>query len=373
MFEFNPQTLTRSQAGRFERISERFGAETFATSVEARGSMFSDLLVAGPGTERMEAGRGRDVLVGTLGAGVVHDGGPGADTFVLTVEPGRSSAEIEECLIFDFGSAGLQSRTADRILLPDFSPDSLVVALGGGRVEVVDPSGTVARLHIMERDGAPVAFDVIQSAIAFGDTGEDVDVGPVLIIAEDVEGAAVSTTASRDHVLLARQVQVADVELGRGDDFFAFVGDPPSDDDAALSLRVDLGRGDDLLVLDLRGVQPGAEIAIVTGLGDDTIVFRRDAATPEIEECLIFDLDGAGLQARAAGTTSVLLPDFGPETAILDLGDGLLQITDTSRDLVQTLQLEDGRGVGLAIGVDIAAEAAYDVDADQFELELFVS
>ncbi|MEO1531392.1 MAG: hypothetical protein AAFU72_04415 [Pseudomonadota bacterium] len=373
MFEFNPNTLTRPQANRLERISERFGTETFATSAEARGSMFSDLIVAGPGTEQTEAGMGRDVLVGTLGAGVVHDGGRGADTFVLTVEPGRDSAEIEECLIFDFGSAGLQSRTTETILLPDFSPESLVADLGGGRVEVVDADGTVARLHVMERDGTPVAFDVIREAIAFGDTGEDVDVGPILIIAEDVEGAAVSTTASRDHVLLARQVQVADVDLGRGDDFFAFIGEAPSDDDAALTLRVDLGRGDDLMMLDLRGALPGTEIAIVSGLGDDTIVFRRDAATPEIEECLIFDLDGAGLQARAAGTTSVLLPDFGPETAILDLGDGLLQIADTSRDLVQTLQLEDGRGVGLAIGFDVAVEGAYDVDANQFEIEIFLS
>ncbi|MEL6311497.1 MAG: hypothetical protein AAFQ17_03875, partial [Pseudomonadota bacterium] len=342
-------------------------------SNEARGSMFSDLLIAGPGTERIEAGMGRDVLFGTLGTGVVHDGGRGGDTFVLTVEPGRNSAAIEECLIFDFGSAGLQSRTMDSILLPDFSPESLVVDLGGGRVEVVDPNGTVARLHVMERDGTPVAFDVIQNAIAFGKTGADVDVGPILIIAEDVEGEALSTTASRDHVLLARQVQVADVDLGRGDDFFAFVGDAPSDDDAALSLRVDLGRGDDLMLLDLRGALPGTEMAIVTRLGDDTIVFRRDAATPEIEECLIFDLGGGGIQARAAGTTSVLLPDFGPETAIMDLGDGLLQIADTTRDLVQTLRLEDTRGVGLTIGADIIVEAAYHPDASQYELEIFLA
>ena len=128
----------------------------------------------GPGADRIEADF-RGLPAGT-GVEVAIAGGRGPDTLVLLYESG--AAEIEACLIFDFGDGGLGSgEGADEVILGGFGPGSTLTDLGQGRIEAVDPlTGLSAGIGIEVRDGTPLALaDLLAAGVSFDLSGSGSD------------------------------------------------------------------------------------------------------------------------------------------------------------------------------------------------------
>lgn len=309
----------------FAEISRRLGDEVVdPVSTTLKGSGFSDVIIGSENTERIEAGRGNDViLISNDSQGVVYDGGLGADTYVVSTGVPPVS-DIEDCYIFDIGGDSFGS-TRDRIILSDFASDSTVFDRGNGMVEVLDNTdGDFISFNVERPDGAPVDFATIQNALIFAESPDTVEIrrpgtSPV-IIAEDVEGESVEGTSASDTIIFDGSVR-----------------------------SVNGGRGNDTLYADFRDAPVNTGIEIGGGDGSNTIVVHYD--TTDIEDCFIFDIGGDGIATRK---DTVKLVDFGIDTEILDLGDGNVQLFEPSSGLLQVLRLEDTNGEAVDTFTDFA-------------------
>lgn len=86
------------------------------------------------------------------------------------------------------------------------------------------------------------------------------------------------------------------------------------------------------------------------GHGTDIFVVGARNQSLDPEECLIFDLDGAGLQATQ---DQILLTHFSADSTIVDLGDGVIQVKDTDGDIATIeVQSQDGKPVDARTIID---------------------
>lgn len=308
-----------------QEISRFFGQETVAfDDAVVRGSKFSDAMIVGGAVENVQAGRGADIIISEVGGGRVLDGGRGADTYVVT---GTSvQGEVEECLIFDLDGAGLFPR--DSVWLPDISPDALITELGDGVVRFFNLDGSSVTLRLEDREGNALSLDQVAPNIFLGATQQ----------------ALVPSVSGRFNNLDQVITGTDEIVMGTRRSDAVFLDE--------IVEAVQTGRGADTIYYDFRGLvgdpEEAAEIVIDPGRGPDTLVFRYDQTTRDIDECLIFDFDGPGLQARAA--QMLYLPDFNAATTeIKDAGSGDITFSDVASGVTQTLRFENRHGDALSL------------------------
>ncbi len=220
-FSFEP--FSPSRAGPLAEFagepSRRAGEEVEATEGVALGTRGNDVLwVSGSATAK--AGPGRDVIfLQNRTEGGEHDGGPGADTYVLAAGPAET--EIEECLIFDFGSAPLRTRAGvagDRVELTGFAQGTAqVIDRGNGQVEVVDETGATAVFRVETPAGRGLAFEEILPRVVFA---EEPPATPVSRVSRQIPfGAKDETVAgTRSFEPFLGDTTAKRVEAGGGDD-----------------------------------------------------------------------------------------------------------------------------------------------------------
>lgn len=316
-------------------LSRRFGEETVASDGNVRGSILNDVIVASDGVTSVKAGFGNDVIV--VGAGattapaspVVYDGGRGADTYIVSAAD-VGTDDIEECLIFDYANGGF-STTADgsvqeQIVLRGFDEPAgaTVTVEADGLVRVTD--GTKEAVFRVERpDGVPVSADIIEHSIVFADGGVTEgfeDQGKILIISEDLDpGEDAQVNGSR------RSETILVDETASG---------------------VSAGGGDDVIIADRTEASGAGPLMLDGGLGADTyFLFVGGSESPDIEECLIFDLADGGVSARGTNDTAQIV-GFGPDTLVSDQGDGVFLFEDPNAGC-RKIAFEYSDGEGLSI------------------------
>lgn len=322
----------------YQEVSRHLGRDVVTfDEPEATGSRFSDFFVIGGSVNSVDAGRGADVIVSQAGNGRVLDGGRGSDSYVVTGS--NVEGEIEECLIFDLDGAGLFPR--DSVWLPDISPDALVADLGDGVVRFFNLDGSSVTLRLEDTDGNALPL---------------AQVAPKVFLGADQQALAPSTGGQ---IKALKQVITGSdgVVLGTRRSDTVFLDE--------IVDGVHTGRGADSIYYDFRGLGDDTntpEVVIDPGRGPDTLVLRYDQTTQDIDECLIFDFDGPGLQTRAAQT--LYLPDFNlATTRIKDAGNGDITFSDPANGLTQTLRFENRHGDGLSLQ-DIEAYLVLGGEAD---------
>ena len=134
---------------------------------EAVGTARSDVILTGAQTNAVNAGAGDDVILHDLAASTVSavlDGGSGDDTYVLKANQ-SNVAEIEECLIFDFGGGSLEPISHDTAALLGFGDGAAVSAFGGAMYTVTDHLGTEARVGFEFEDGTALALEEVRAVL----------------------------------------------------------------------------------------------------------------------------------------------------------------------------------------------------------------
>jgi prepilin-type N-terminal cleavage/methylation domain-containing protein len=304
-----------------------FGTEVVALEGDIAGTPFNDVLIALGDVGVVSGSPGDDILLSEFRSGRILDGGVGHDTYVLFgLGAGGGSTQSDDGddgLIFEFGDGSIIGRTTPaknqtQIVLVDFTGLADIEELEPGRVRITNLDGISAILDARFPNGRPVDFQTIANSLVVPGNGP-IAIGragrPLLIIAEDIEGERLTGTDLSE----------------------VFVARP-----RVHPLIIDAQGGNDVIYVDSRGASSDAQVWISPGAGFNTIVLRYDTAQKPPDGIYFRSFSGV---SNAGTYSTVHLPDFGTETEVLDLGDGLFQFFDPQSGLLQVIRMQfsDGR------------------------------